>query len=77
MEDAWMISAALREAGNLAQAQGDYQQAARLFAESGALSEQQGLLNDLARARYNQGTVAILQGDHETGRAFLHRRNPP
>lgn len=71
MEDNWMVSAGLREAGNITQATGDYQQAAELFTRSAELSKKLGLFNDLARARFNQGCVSILRGEHECGQAFL------
>jgi tetratricopeptide (TPR) repeat protein len=67
-----MVSGALREAGNVSQAMGDYPAASDYFTESGEISRQQGLLNDYARTRFNLGYVAVLQGRLPAGRSKLH-----
>jgi tetratricopeptide (TPR) repeat protein len=63
LEDPWLLSAMLREAGNLAQILGEQTEAIRLFTESGSLSHQQGLMGDYARTRYNLGVLFTLQGE--------------
>ncbi len=72
MKDIWMISGALREAGNLAQAMGDYPTASDNFTESGEISRQQGLQNDYARTRFNLGYVTLLQENLPAARSYLH-----
>ena len=72
MKDMWMVSGALREAGNVSQAIGDYPAASDYFTESGEISRQQGLLNDYARTRFNLGYVAVLQGRLPAARSKLH-----
>lgn len=66
-----MISSALREAGNIAQAKGDFGRAQALFLESGELYRQQGLPNDLARTCFKLGYLAILQGDMPAGKVYI------
>jgi predicted ATPase/class 3 adenylate cyclase len=71
LDDDWMVSGALREAGNLAQAMGEYPQAVDYFTQSGEISREQGLTNDFARTRFNLGYLAVLQADFSLARSYL------
>jgi len=63
LEDPWLLSGMLREAGNLAQIMGELPEAIRFFSESSSLSYQQGLMGDYARTCYNLGVISARQGE--------------
>jgi tetratricopeptide (TPR) repeat protein len=71
LDDPWLLSAMLREAGNLAQIMGELPEAIGLFKESNSLSSQLGLMGDYARTSYNLGVMYARQGEHLTAETYL------